>query len=54
MQRATLAFNPNDIAVPFAKRVVHLVHDCSECGVLSIAEKDADRIEAITKRTGHA
>ena len=54
VKRATVIFDPNDVAMPLAERVVHLVNHRDERGICSVAEEYAQRIEAIAERARHA
>ena len=47
-------FDRNHIAVPLGKGIVDLVDDGFDVTILPIAKEDAERIEAIAKRTWHA
>ena len=49
-----IAFDWNNVTVALRKRVVNLIHDCSERTVRSMTEEDAQRIEAVAEGAWHA
>src|SRR5579883_67461 len=54
VRRLGRVFNRNEVTVALRERVVHLIDDCRERATRSIAEEDAERVEAIAEGARHA